>query len=79
MISPYHALIVLAPHMKCPKETYRVANKYPFLLYGDFNEKSTEWPKNIHFIYLEDVYEESIVLVLETLSYDDNIGSKKLG
>ena len=30
-------------------------------------------------MYLEDVYEESIVIVLETLSYDDNIGSKKLG
>ena len=38
----------------------------------------TEWPINIRFVYLEDSYEESIVIVLETLPHDDNIGSKKL-
>ena len=39
----------------------------------------TGWPINIRFRYLEDVYEESIVIVLETIPYNDNIGLKIVG
>ena len=41
-------------------------------------EAHTVWPINIRFGYLEDFYGKSVVIVLETLPYDDNIGLKKL-
>ena len=43
------------------------------------NNDYTVWPLNIPFRHLEDLYGKSVVIVLETLPYGDNIGLKKLG
>ena len=47
-------------------------------LFFPLEKSKPGWPINIRFRYLEDVYEESIVIVLETIPYNDNIGLKKL-